>query len=262
MGHGGSAKIKILILRGYAAAMRILTFNTLFKGDVRARLGVLGGLLERADYDVVCLQEVMVRRSAGLLRRTAPSYRHHVYAGAPLLRGGLVLLSRAPIVGQRFVRYPVAGRPRGEWLMRKGFQVATIGDLVVVNTHLSANRDGDWSAGNHYTRVQRAELEFLAGRLERDRPVVVVGDLNVPRGKPVFQDFLAATGLRDVLAGDTRPTYRPTAEFPRPPAFDHVLVGTGLSGRAELVLQDPVRLPDGREAFLSDHYAVAAEIGV
>ncbi|MFI5841563.1 endonuclease/exonuclease/phosphatase family protein [Catenuloplanes sp. NPDC051500] len=242
--------------------MRILTFNTLFKGDVRARLRVLGGLLERSDYDIVCLQEVMFRRSAGLLRRIAPSYRHHVYAGAPLLRGGLVVLSRVPIAAQRFVRYPVAGHVRGEWLMRKGFQVVTAGELVVVNTHLSANRDDDWSDGNRYTRVQRVELEFLASRIVRDRPVVVVGDLNVPRTKPILRDFLAATGLRDVLAGDTRPTYRPTAEFPRPPAFDHVLVGSGLRASAELVFQDPVRLAGGRAAFLSDHYGVAAEIEV
>ncbi|WP_051797180.1 endonuclease/exonuclease/phosphatase family protein [Catenuloplanes japonicus] len=242
--------------------MRILTFNTLFKGEVRARLGALGALLEASDHDVVCLQEVMLRRGAALLRRATPSFRHHAYTGGPLLRGGLVLLSRLPIVEGRFTRYPTSGHPRGEWLMRKGFQSATIGGLVVVNTHLSANRDDDWSDGNRYTRLERAELEFLAARLDPSRPTVVVGDLNVPRNKPVLQDFLAATGLRDVLAGDTRPTYRPTAQFPSPPAFDHVLASPGLAATADLVLQDAVSLADGRSRFLSDHYGVAADVRV
>jgi len=46
--------------------------------------------------------------------------------------------------------------------MRKGFQVVRIAvdgrDIAVVNTHLSANRDDDWSAGNRYTRVARRSL--------------------------------------------------------------------------------------------------------
>jgi hypothetical protein len=75
-------------------------------------------------------------------------------------------------------------------------------------------------------------------------------------------EFLATTGLTDVLAGDTEPTYRPTPGWPAPPAFDHVLIrpGTGrtLSGRAQIVLREPVTLPGGRQAYLSDHYGVEA----
>lgn len=240
--------------------MRMLTFNTLFTGDVTARLTALGPLL--AAYDVVCLQEVMYRRHAALLRAGFP---HRFHTGSVLLRGGLLLLSRRPAAEPRFVRYPRTGPARPEWLMRKGFQAATIDGVLVVNTHLSANRDGDWSDGNRYTAVQRAELDRLASWLAAeagpDRPVIVTGDLNVPRGKPALRDFLAATGLRDLLAGDPRPTYRPTPRWPSPPAFDHVLV-RGLHGRADLVFQEAVPVPGGRSAFLSDHYGVAAEVSL
>jgi endonuclease/exonuclease/phosphatase family metal-dependent hydrolase len=150
-------------------------------------------------------------------------------------------------------------------LMRKGAQMASVatpdGELIVVNTHLSANRDGEWSRENPYVRAQRAELHHLAGELaalDTAARVVLVGDLNVPRDAAVLRDFIAAAGLTDVLAGDQRPTYRPTAEFPAPPAFDHVLVRGGPACRADLVFQDPVTVADGRSAYLSDHYGISA----
>ncbi|MFG2946183.1 endonuclease/exonuclease/phosphatase family protein [Streptomyces adustus] len=252
-------------------ALRLLTMNALFTGDVSARLGALGAALDRSDYDIVCLQEVMVRRNARLIRHAAPAYRHCAYSGTVLLKGGLVLLSRWPISRWRFVRYPITGPVRGELLMRKGAQLASVatpdGELVVVNTHLSANRDDDWSPTNRYTRIAGAELAGLTrliAAVDPSLPVVVAGDLNLPRDSAALADFVATAGLRDVLAGDIRPTYRPTPRWPSPPALDHVLVraaaGETLTGDADLVFQDRVTLGDGRRAHLSDHYGVQARL--
>ncbi|BBH66675.1 hypothetical protein ACTI_33600 [Actinoplanes sp. OR16] len=226
--------------------MRLLTFNTLFKGDVRVRLSALSERLE--CYDVVCLQEVMWRRNARLLARTFP---HFSWFGGAVLRGGLVLLSRRPIARSRFVRYPVTAPLRPELLMRKGVQIAVIDGLTVVNTHLSA----------YSSRIQAVELSFLADVLsavDLGEPLVVVGDLNVSRTK--LSSFIEKSRLVDSLAGDSRPTYRPTPEFPTPPAFDHILTRGPLTATASLVFQAPVPLPTGREIFLSDHYGVEAEI--
>jgi endonuclease/exonuclease/phosphatase family metal-dependent hydrolase len=251
--------------------MRLLTLNTLMRGDVRPRLHALGALLRQSSYDVVCLQEVLLRRHAGLLRRAAGQYAHRAWSGGVLLRGGLVLLSRWPLRAPRFTRYPRVGPVRAEYLMRKGAQLAVVetpdGPVVLANTHLSANRDGDWSPENRYARIARAELGRLASVLataDPDLPAVVVGDLNVPRDSVALAEFLGATGLSDVLAGDTEPTFRPTPRWPAPPAFDHVLVrpapGRAGSARARLVFREAVPLPGGRPGFLSDHYGVEAVI--
>ena len=246
--------------------MRLLTFNTLMKDDVRARLRVLGALLDRSEYDLVCLQEVMYRANAMVIRRLAGSYGYHAHTGAVVLEGGLMVLSRVPITGSRFVRYPLARPIRPELLMRKGAQVVLVeaagGTLAVVNTHLSANRDDDWSLDNPYTLVQRAELHRLAGvvsAIEASVPVVVAGDLNVPRTSPVLAEFLAEAGMRDARAGDEEPTYRPTPQWPAPPALDHVLI-RGLTARTRLVFQDPVTLSGGNEAYLSDHYGIEFDL--
>jgi endonuclease/exonuclease/phosphatase family metal-dependent hydrolase len=256
---------------GNGTVVRLLTLNALFKGDVRVRLRALGTILDQAAYDIVCLQEVMYRANADLLRRAARRYPYRACSGTVLLRGGLVLLSRWPIVACRFVRYPMLRPPRPELLMRKGAQLATVeapaGRLAVVNTHLSANRDDDWSPDNRYTRVERAELAHLAdllSTLDPALPLVAVGDFNLPRDSPVLTGFAAAAGLRDAMAGNTGPTYRPTPKFPSPPAFDHVLFrsapGAELTARARPVLQDAVTVPDGRSLYLSDHYGIEAEL--
>jgi endonuclease/exonuclease/phosphatase family metal-dependent hydrolase len=240
--------------------VRLLTFNALFTGDVRPRLRALGEILRESDFDLVCLQEVMYRSNANLLRRHFP---HSVCAGTVVLKGGLVLLSRLPVDRWRFVRFPLAGPASPEFLMRKGALVAEIGELVVVNTHLSANRDGDWSADNRYAVVGRGELDVVARELagiDQSRPVVVTGDLNLPRDSSVLADFRTGAGLTDAMAGDPRPTYRPLPQWPDPPAFDHVLVRNARSAHAGLVFQDEVTLPGGRRAYLSDHYGVTAEI--
>jgi endonuclease/exonuclease/phosphatase family metal-dependent hydrolase len=248
-------------------SLRLLTLNALMKGDVRPRLRALGALLDRSPYDVVCLQEVVYRAHARLVRKVAASYGYQAHSGAVVLRGGLTVLSRLPLRRPRFARYPTTGPLRPELLMRKGAQVVVVeaagGPLAVVNTHLSANRDDDWSPGNRYTRVQRAELHRLAdvvATIDPALPVVVAGDLNVPRTSPVLAEFLAATGLHDARAGDPQPTYRPTPRWPDPPALDHVLVRPGLAARTRLVLQAPVALPGGRQGYLSDHFGVEAEL--
>jgi hypothetical protein len=92
----------------------MLTFNTLMKHDVRPRLRMLAALLERHRYDLVCLQEVLYRANALLIRRLARSYGYHAHTGAVLLHGGLMVLSRLPIVAARFVRYPMTAPVRPE----------------------------------------------------------------------------------------------------------------------------------------------------
>lgn len=242
-------------------AMRLLTFNTLFKGDVRARLRALGEQLAAGDHDVVCVQELMYRSHLHLLRRVS-GFAYAAATGTVMLHGGLAMLSRTPI-RHRFARFPVRPPRRPEWLMRKGAQLAEVDvrgrRYGIVNTHLSANRDDDWSEGNRYTAVERAELADLTRWID-DSTSVVVGDFNVPRESPLLAEFRAATGLADALAGDTRPTYRPTPQWPTPPAFDHILVRPPLTARADLVFHEEVRLADGRQAYLSDHFGVAAEL--
>ncbi|WP_141579917.1 endonuclease/exonuclease/phosphatase family protein [Actinomadura sp. WMMA1423] len=243
---------------------RVLTFNALFKGEARARMGVLAEMIEKSDYDVVCLQEVVSWRVLRVLRRAAPSFPHVACVPVfPLVRGGLVTLSRHPVTRRHFQAYIPARPVRPEWLLGKGALFTRIrlpdGHLTVVNTHLSANLDMDWSPSNVYARIERAELRGLAAavdRIPRTEPLVAMGDFNVPRDSSYFAEFVSHTGLRDAFGGGTEPTFRP--EYAQIGAIDQLLVTPGLDAQTRLVFKEEVRLPGGRSTVLSDHYGIEA----
>ncbi|TDC62729.1 hypothetical protein E1200_24725 [Actinomadura sp. GC306] len=248
--------------------VRVLTLNTLFKGRTRARLGVLAEILEAADYDVVCLQEVISPRNLAWLRRAVRSYPHVAHGSVfPVVRGGLVTLSRLPVVRQTYRTFTPTRPARPEWLMRKGalftrHQLPVSGTFVtVVNTHLSANMDMDWAPSNVYTKTEESELRELAahiGRIDAAEPMAVMGDFNVPRDHRLFRDFASRAGLRDVLAGETETTYNPDYAAIGP--IDQLLVRPGMDAAARVVFKDRIRLPDGTETYLSDHYGIEATI--
>ncbi|MGH3242921.1 MAG: endonuclease/exonuclease/phosphatase family protein [Spirillospora sp.] len=246
--------------------VRVLTFNTLFRGRSRARLSSLAQLIEWSDYDVVCLQEVISPRNLAHLRRAATSYPHLAHAPAfPVVRGGLVTLSRRPITRRHFRSFTPIRPARLEWLLRKGALFTRVqledGFLTIVNTHLSANMDMDWAPSNAYTRAEESELDELAaliGRLDPAEPKVVMGDFNVPRSHDLFRDFASATGLRDALDGDTAPTFRPEYAVLEP--IDQLLVTPGIEATTRLRFKEHIRLASGDLVPLSDHYAIEATL--
>jgi endonuclease/exonuclease/phosphatase family metal-dependent hydrolase len=252
-------------------SIRLLTFNTLFLGQPRRRLRALGHALDGMELDVACLQEILWRRHLSGVARAFP---HAAYVPrGPLVKGGLLTLSRWPIEEHRHLAYRVRSGRRPDLLdlvVRKGLLVTRISiagrPVMVVNTHLLANPAGDWSRNSPHARAQAAALHQLAEAVSVDRraPVVVVGDLNVPRGSWLLDELLARAGLRDVLAGDARPTCRPTPKIPTARALDHVLVrplpAQEMAAEAELVFQDRAPLPGGRAGYLSDHFGIAASI--
>ena len=169
--------------------IRLLTLNTLAGGAQEPRLRVLGQALAGMRLDVVCLQEMVWRRH---IPSVTSEFPHAAYVPrGPFVRGGLLTLSRWPISPPQFIGYRVGSGPRPDFLdrlLRKGLlrtRISIAGWLVtVINTHLPANFGGDWSHGNPYARAEEAALAQLTVAIttETRDPVVVMGDLNVPRG--------------------------------------------------------------------------------
>jgi endonuclease/exonuclease/phosphatase family metal-dependent hydrolase len=250
------------------SSLRVLTLNCLWSAAARPRLAAIAPLLDETGIDILCLQEVVLQRNVRLLERHLKSYRPAVFRPLGLhVTGGLVSFARQEI---ECGSYEVFQR-RGDWwnigvadrLIRKGFLASRlpVGDLpaVVINTHLLANYDEDWSPGNRFARQQRSELEQIAeaiGRIDDQVLLIVAGDFNVPAATPMFQEFLARCGLRNAFS-EAPAEYR---------LIDHVLYrhpsGRELRVEAALRFQEPLRLSNGRSVRPSDHPAVEVQIAL
>ncbi|TDQ46139.1 poly(A) polymerase-like protein [Actinorugispora endophytica] len=247
--------------------LRVLTWNTLWdrydsdRVHTGRRRPLLLEALERADADVIALQEV----EAGLLALLldAPWVRSGYTLGTdPSGRDvddtGLLLLSRLPV------------REAGRHLLGPHKAVAAVtvdtpaGPVVVAATHLSSDHTGNGAERREAELARTAE--GLAGV---DADVVLLGDLNDGGSRPA-----EALGLRDAWsevhgAGDSTATFDPAANplaagsslSGRASRLDRVLVrGRSLRPTAALLRGDAPATPDG--LFVSDHYGVAVDLAV
>jgi len=188
--------------------------------NVRRRLLVLAHELNQRADNVVCLQEAQAHAYRKLLTHACIGYPFACYepfVHAP--KGGLLTLATLPIERHEFVLYRSRRivRPPAlmDWMLHKGVLVTRMSlaglPIVALNTHLSANYSVNWNPDNHYARIEHAQLQQLAEIVRAQPPealVVAAGDFNFPRGSWLYEEFVAASGMIDPLAGDRRPTVR------------------------------------------------------
>jgi endonuclease/exonuclease/phosphatase family metal-dependent hydrolase/uncharacterized protein (UPF0248 family) len=247
------------------ALLRVLTWNTLWdrydsdRIETPRRRSLLVEELERADADVIALQEVeaglldMLLRAAwiraGYTLSTDP-------AGKDVDDSGLLLLSRLPV------------REAGRYVLGPHKAVAAItvesaaGPIVVACTHLTSDHSENGPARREAELTRIAET--LAGV---DGDVILLGDFNDGGSGPA-----RVLGLRDAWTeihgpGDPTVTFDPRANplaalsslSGRASRLDRVLLrGHALRTSTAALRGDSPATSDG--LFVSDHYGVAVDV--
>lgn len=264
--------------------IRAATLNTWglpapFSRDLTARMRAIEDRLPELEIDVMAFQEVWTARVRRALvaagERSGLPYVWHNQAW--LGGGGLLILSRFPIVDVRFERFALRGDPvqlrQGEYLSGKGFARVRVsspaGLLSVVDTHLHARYS---STVSHEYRAHRvAQIVQLAAALAEIRePLLVMGDFNLGEGDPEYAVLTGLTGVRDAAAelGHRLPTvfranpYRRRRTKPDR-RIDLVLLRGGLRHQiraraAERVFDEPLAVA-GQPAAYSNHAGVLVE---
>ena len=261
-------------------AFSLLTFNVygIPAPGTSARLRTLARQVDSEDLTVICLQEVQANPYRKLLMQATMTYRYAAFepfVHAP--KGGLLTLSRAPLLASTFTIY----RERGlwytpalaDWILHKGLLITRYRlhgqPVVVINTHLTANYMGNWGRGNAYAEHEHRQLMQLAEVVEAqslDALVIVAGDFNVPRGTWLYESFLRESRLTDPLADSVEPTLRKRAGFPNRyfAAIDYVLFRSpplpGCHYHSRSRFQEPMLLSNGRKDHLSDHIGIEFQI--
>ena len=238
------------------------------------RLLALAKELEQSPYQVICLQEIQLHEYQKLLVKECAGYSYSFsepYFHCP--KGGLLTLSQLPFTSTSFEPYT----ERGLWytpmlldrLFFKGMSITSLTwnglPMVIINTHLLANFAGDWERHGIYARVEEKQLRQLA-ETARSQPAdsitIVVGDFNIPRGSGLYHDFLAHSGLTDLLAGDTRPTLRIPIGAPSRFALplDYALVRIpdrySLKINCDLCFSKKYAIGHRQQGYLSDHNGI------
>jgi sphingomyelin phosphodiesterase 2 len=238
------------------------------------RYAAIGTALEAGDADVVCFQEVFTWWHLRLLTRRMRSFRHVSCRPSPTgPAGGLVTFSRLPVSGTVNRGFGIPPNAPGISPMIR-FRAALKGALItrlayprlgVVNTHLVASPDGDWSPSARFYPLHRTQLAGLA-RVVRGVPVpaVVCGDFNIDRGSSLFSGFMADTGLADAFEGNCPATFRadylPVGKAAH--CIDFILTSYGIEAEtATVVFRDKESLR-GALDYVSDHVGLRASLSL
>lgn len=258
--------------------VRVLNLNAWllpsFSKIMTERLARLPAALKAEAPDVICLQEIWTPSArTKIVEALAPDFH-----ASSAVRGGLLTLSRHPIVEQEFLPFPITkGLTLQELIAGKGILLTVLevpgGRLRVVNTHLA------WDPKPDGARTR--QLAFLRKTMEplTDLPLLLAGDLNTALSQDdgwptadgealralglAHADPLAGRRLGDLPAGTVRPSLVPTRVGwpPRPESGwtpDHILFRDGL-WRTVLARDYRVIYATSDEA-LSDHRGLCVDI--
>jgi endonuclease/exonuclease/phosphatase family metal-dependent hydrolase len=240
---------------GHPSAIRVMTYNVHGCVGTDDHLSVerIASVIARHGADVAALQEVDVGKSrSGFVDqagRVGELAGMHVAFGAASRSGseryGNAVLSRWPLRVVRRAALP-ARTPRAE--RRSALRVAIdhpYGELQLVNTHLSVDRD---------ERLLQARMlaEDWASEQESG-PFILCGDFNARPGSPPH--LLLSGALRDARQGRAPAPRRATWPAPMPVfRLDHVFVG-------QRIHVDGVEVPFNRlTRVASDHLPVIATV--
>ena len=257
---------------------RFGTFNVwgipeTFGDDVSSRMRGLASRLPDLDLDILLIQEAWTDEVRDTLHEAARVSGFEVAEGASS-NGGLMVLSRLPILESRFEGFWFRGDPerlaQGEFLAGKGFQTLRIagadGVLSVFNTHLHARYRRSRPQLN--SAVRTAQLLQIVGAMhDLDETVVVGGDFNFAREDVEYRIFNGLTRATELADGRGYPTLAKSNFYKRgrtgaDKRIDYLFVrpawGKNLKPiAAGLLFAEPEKIRR-RNRSLSDHYGFRA----
>ncbi|MBI3553861.1 MAG: endonuclease/exonuclease/phosphatase family protein [Elusimicrobia bacterium] len=253
---------------GAARLLKALTYNVngipVVTSHWPQKRDAIGRRLREGGYDLVALQEAWRDQDALALAQASGLPYFTRYHRNLSMGTGLVILSRFPILEtheREFTCRPSALRwLTGESVANKGglmVRVATPrGPLDVYTAHpVAAYADARYET---LRWTQLYELAEMVSDLSKDRPFVLLGDLNTAPGEPAYGLLRDLLGLEDACLEKGKDVCGVTnaADGAR---IDHVLGprGPGRFARAKTALQG--FLP-GTSVPYSDHLAVEADV--
>jgi tyrosyl-DNA phosphodiesterase 2 len=242
--------------------LRVLTYNVLADPlRVEERIPPLMAVLEKADADIIALQEVAPWFMQLLHQQPwVGAYQESTMDGIRAYPGGQYILSRHPI--QSCWAEVLPGRQRRTAL----YADIHVGDtnIRVATTHMESYlEDGP---------VRGAQLRKIFAKLRDAEHALFLGDFNFGDGEPEasrlessYEDLWLAlhSGDRGFTWDIERSELARESSFPGEPSrrLDRVLLRSNAwRGAAISIVGDQPVVPGKRDLFPSDHFGLVAEL--
>jgi endonuclease/exonuclease/phosphatase family metal-dependent hydrolase len=242
-------------------------------GQAKKRIDNVAFFLKDFSADIICLQEAWNPRHNRRIFEILKSYVHAMVLKSSFLAeffrfsnkfGGLLTLSKFPIISKKYIPFSKSGWFWTEWIGNKGFLETIIKlptkEIRVINTHLNQPIAG----------IRRHQLKELFAYVQKDqtRLTILAGDFNENNiyNQQFFIDLLKENDfIHPVISGDTTfYSYRLENKFTqtwinklkKSGHLDYIFVG--MSGALTLNINEykPVFLSEP----LSDHDLVSLKI--
>ncbi|MFA6981887.1 MAG: hypothetical protein WC243_02610, partial [Patescibacteria group bacterium] len=145
------------------------TYSVPFGKNIIARQGSISRELSRLNIDVLNLQEVITYDSVWRLSKNLREFPYKCFeAGIIGPKSGLITFSKYPLEKVGFYGFHTRSAKRKSIFYKLLFHKGILGvkvsqfPLVVINTHLSANKNGDWSEKSPYYNMHEEQLRELS----------------------------------------------------------------------------------------------------
>lgn len=239
--------------------LNVVTFNVSglpYPPHLPLRMRAIAAYFDTSDVDILLFQEVHTYKLLRFLKNNLPSYTHGTYVRTVFgPKGGLVIFSRKSVDGVRFT-----GVTNGT---KKGMLITRINGVTIVNVHLSANKDGDWSPHNRYHAKQSIQLNDVARQLSQiGGKMVVGGDFNVARHSDLYDMFVDRTHLLDTAGANNIPSFH-AAFLPADrvsECIDFIFTRELQTLSYRHCFEAPVALAADIEEYVSSHHAINAVV--
>ncbi len=243
-------------------------WGTLFNSSLPLRHNKTAQAISALDPDIICLQEVLTYYQIRIFKKLLPSHPYTSFQNSVIgPKGGLVVFSKLPLIKQGFVEFKKNGTFRNKsfiWkLLKNGILITKLVNhpVILLNTHLTANFDWDWSLSNRFVPYLTSQLQQMKRTLEvySDKNIVLsVGDFNMDRNTEIYKNFLKENAVTDIFADVD---YTSMHEFyaqpgKEPPITDYIFLSKEryrVSVKEKNVVFKDKVTEGKKEFYLSDH---------
>lgn len=250
-------------------------FDTPLSLKRSARIKHLVSELIKFEADVICFQELIFLKKVRKISKIFENLGYNTFStpGKRINRGGLLIVSRFPIISSEYVKFQSQATPFSfqltDRLLKKGYQKIKFEvegkNVTIVNTHLVSLYKR--VSGKENKILLKQFLELLDGvKTERER-TIVAGDFNISLSENLYKEIEEKTNLFDPLRGENLITVSKNNtqrknfyKIRKDSRLDYILLSKDLKKLNHQVILNHLHMVRGKKINLSDHFGLMMEV--